>query len=226
MAFFFNRVLSTIRARLANFFYWRYPMQLDPIHRSASVANNSSKMQQKTSPRDPGYRSTLVSSTSQSVIGRFFDMAWGMLKSIFETVFFCCNYSGGIFGNSKVESLKGLRGLFETLREEFVTNRETKSAEDFKAYWIQRFDSLPPEAQERIVKESMVDWANSKEADVADYVNKAYANPDQKAKALLYVRELIPVSTKELAWDPKDDSQLPALLMSILEQLGDEIAQE
>ena len=199
-------------------------MQLDPINRSTPVAENSSMVQQKMAPKPPHYGSTLVSSTDQNFISRLFGMVWGMLISVFETVFFCFNYSGGIFGHSKIDTLKNQRGIFQTLYEEFVKNRDAKGVEDFKSYWIKTFDSLSPEAQERIVKESMVEWALSKAEDVNEYVSKAYANPELKEKALKYVRELIPVSTDDFGWKPTDDSQVPKMLMDIIQQLDAEIA--
>ncbi|NGX38530.1 MAG: hypothetical protein K1000chlam2_01704 [Chlamydiae bacterium] len=206
-------------------------MKMDSIHHrglpAATFEQNAAVLQQKMEPLHSRYESSLVSSNDQSFVSRLFGMIWSAVFSVFETVFFCCNFTGGIFGNSKIKSLRNERAIFEMLVKEFKTNRDNKSKKDFKAYWAKRFDSLSLKSQERIVKESMVDWAiakgNRSPEDITDYINKNILITSLRKKALGYVRDLIEMETKDYIWFPKDDSQVPTMLAKIVERLDEEI---
>ncbi|NGX26111.1 MAG: hypothetical protein K940chlam6_00022 [Chlamydiae bacterium] len=164
-----------------------------------------------------------------SKIGGIFSWILGTIKSVFKTIF-CCDCSRSVDGKASIEELTQLKGAFSSLREKFVSSRNSKERDEFTNWWKKAFDNLGERGQILIIKKHMEGWAKDKlkgedptEDLIAEHVESLYQDSDRKADALSFVRELKIATHGGNSWDPVHDNYVPTYLAKIADDLNSQI---
>jgi len=137
-----------------------------------------------------------------------------VLKSIFKSVFFCCNCASKVEEKLDLKGLITLRDTFTTLKKDF--NSHKGSLDGLKKWWKGAFGSASETVQrriackhlERIAKGKLGDGASA--ADLQEFARKSYEYSDERNKALRFVRDLEFISKGNEQWHPLTPANVPA----------------
>jgi len=198
------------------------------------VQYNTTCLKQPTNPSE--YHDALVFGKIRNIgfLGRIkgvFSWVWETMKSLFEKIFYCPTYSGGVFGKSHLEKLLDLKSETDNARKEFVSKRGELEEVEFKQWWQSKFDGLSEELRMHIVKADIRCWPQNdgKGASIDNleqWVDEKYGSSSDREKACRYVRNLERFSNDRYSWNPMDDSQVPAFLEMISKRLASQVEDE
>ncbi len=173
-------------------------------------------------------------------IGSAFSWVWESMKSVFQTIFFCSDYSGKVEekkDNTELKALTELRDQFVELGRNFSSKRpegQEKRAE-FKKWWKEQFDALSPEVRKLITIEDLKSMVSDKTANVGKKPSEEqvlkdatamYEIKEKREESEKFVRNLRIAKWDEdkSSLDPISDACIPQYLKAVVAILNQKIS--
>lgn len=175
----------------------------------------------RTAPQLHSSIDRITFGNEKGFIGSFFgkissgvSSVWGVIKSIFKTIFFCFNYVSKAEEKLDLKGLTTLKDTFTKLRKDFDSKKG--SLEGLKKWWKGEFGSSSETVQRRIACKHLEGIAkgklgeNASLVDLQDFARKSYEYSDERNKALRFVRDLEFISKGNEQWHPLTPTNVPA----------------
>ncbi len=173
-------------------------------------------------------------------IGSAFSWVWESMKSVFQTIFFCFDYSEQLEekkDNTELKALTELRDQFVSLGKNFSSKRpeSPEKRAEFKKWWKAQFDALSPEAQKSLILEDLKSIVSHKTENVGDKpleeqvlkgANAMYESKARREDSKKFVRSLSKAEWDDgkCNLDPISDRCIPQYLKAIVATINQQIS--